>query len=125
MCDFACFQFDYHEAAQQSVVKNEFYNIKAHCYVVIEIKTGAFKPEHMGQLIGYTATIDATLKGENDNKTVGLLICKNKDNTLAKHIINNIDFPVGISEYQLSTLIPEKCKSSLPTINELEESESK
>lgn len=50
---------------------------------------------------------------------------QNKDNTLAKHIINNVDFPVGISEYQLSNLIPEKYKSSLPTIDELEESESK
>lgn len=102
-----------------------FYNIKAHCYVVVEIKTGAFKPEHMGQLIGYTATIDATLKGKEDNKTVGILVCKNKDNTLAKHIVNSIDFPVGISEYQLSNLIPEKCKSSLPTIDELEEKENK
>ena len=97
-----------------------FYNIKAHCYVVIEIKTGQFKPEHMGQLIGYVTTIDATLKGEKDNKTVGILVCKNKDNTLAKHIINGVDLPVGISEYQLSNLIPEKCKSSLPTIDELE-----
>ncbi len=97
-----------------------FYNIKAHCYVVIEIKTGPFKPEHMGQLIGYTTTIDATLKGEGDNKTVGILVCRNKDNTLAKHMINGIDLPLGISEYQLSNLIPEKCKSSLPTIDELE-----
>ena len=102
-----------------------FYNIKAHCYVVIEIKTGPFKPEHMGQLIGYTASIDATLKGENDNKTVGILICRDKDNVLAKHIVNGIDFPVGISEYQLSNLIPEKYKSSLPTIDELEENEDK
>ena len=102
-----------------------FYNIKAHCYVVIEIKTGPFKPEQMGQLIGYTATIDATLKGESDNKTVGILICKNKDNTLVKHIINNVDSPVGISEYQLSNLIPEKYKNSLPTIEELEEMEKK
>ena len=97
-----------------------FYNIKAHCYVVIEIKTGPFKPEHMGQLIGYTAAIDATLKNAEDNKTIGILVCKNKDNTLAKHIVNGIDFPVGISEYQLSNLIPEKSKSSLPTIEELE-----
>ena len=97
-----------------------FYNIKAHCYVVIEIKTGPFKPEHMGQLIGYTATIDATLKGKSDNKTIGILVCKNKDNALAKHIVNGIDFPVGISEFQLSNLIPEKCKSALPTIEELE-----
>ena len=97
-----------------------FYNIKAHCYVVIEIKTGPFKPEHMGQLIGYTAAIDATLKGENDNKTVGILVCKNKDNTLAKHIVNGIDFPIGISEYQLANLIPEKSKALLPTIEDLE-----
>ena len=97
-----------------------FYNIKAHCYVVIEIKTGAFKSEHMGQLIGYITTIDATLKGEGDNKTIGILICKNKDNTLAKHMVNGIDLPIGISEYQLSNLIPEKSKSSLPTIDDLE-----
>ena len=102
-----------------------FYNIKAHCYVVIEIKTGSFKPEHMGQLIGYTSTIDATLKGEKDNKTVGILICKNKDNKLAKHIINGFNFPVGISEYQLSNLIPERYHSSLPTIDELEGGDKK
>ncbi len=102
-----------------------FYNIKTHCYVVIEIKTGQFKPEHMGQLIGYTAAIDATLKGEGDNKTVGILVCRNKDNTLAKHIVNGIDLPIGISEYQLSNLIPEKSKTSLPTIDELEKGERK
>ena len=93
--------------------------------MVVEIKTGPFKPEHMGQLIGYTATIDATLKGEDDNKTVGILVCKIKDNTLAKHIVNGVCLPVGISEYQLSNLIPEKCKSFLPTIEELEEKEEK
>ena len=102
-----------------------FYNIKAHCYVVIEIKTGEFKPEHMGQLIGYTAAIDATLKGECDNKTVGILVCRNKDNTLAQHIINGTNLPVGISEYQLSNLIPDKYKSSLPTIEDLEKGEDK
>lgn len=97
-----------------------FYNIPNHCYVVIEIKTGPFKPEHMGQLIGYTATIDATLKGEIDNPTVGLLVCKNKDDILAKHIVNTMNVPLGISEYELSNLIPEKIKSSLPTIDEIE-----
>ena len=97
-----------------------FYNIKAHCYVVIEIKTGTFKPEHMGQLIGYTAAIDATIKGDEDNKTIGILVCRNKDNTLAKHIINTTNTPIGTSEYQLANLIPEKYKSSLPTIDDLE-----
>lgn len=102
-----------------------FYNIKAHCYVVIEIKTGEFKPEHMGQLIGYTTAIDAALRGEYDNKTVGILVCRNKDNTLAQHIINGINLPVGISEYQLSNLIPDKYKSSLPTVEDLEKGEDK
>lgn len=97
-----------------------FYNIKEHRYFVIEVKTEKFKPEHMGQLIGYIATIDATLKGPEDKPTVGLIVCKNKDNTLAQHVINGTNLPSGISEYQLSNLIPEKYKSSLPTIEELE-----
>lgn len=100
-----------------------FYNIHNHCYVVIEIKTTSFKPEHMGQLIGYTSTIDATLKGENDNPTVGLIICKDKDDILAKHVVNTLNIPLGISEYQLSNLVPEKFKSALPTIEELEDFE--
>lgn len=97
-----------------------FYNIKEHRYLVIEIKTEKFKPEHMGQLLGYVATIDATLKGPEDKPTIGLIVCKNKDNTLAQHVINGINFPSGISEYQLSNLIPEQAISSLPTIEELE-----
>lgn len=100
-----------------------FYNIKYHCYVVIEIKTGEFKPEHMGQLLGYVATIDATLKSDIDNPTIGLLVCKDKDDVLAKHIVNTMNVPLGISEYQLSNLIPEKYRSSLPTIEELENKE--
>ena len=98
-----------------------FYNIPNHCYVVIEVKTGKFKPEHLGQLIGYTAAIDNNLKGELDDNTIGIIVCKNKDNTLAQHMINNSGIPLGISEYQLSNLIPEKFKSSLPTIEEIEE----
>lgn len=97
-----------------------FYNIPNHCYVVIEIKTNTFKPEHMGQLIGYTTTIDATLKGVNDNPTIGILVCKDKDDVLAKHIVNIMNVPLGISEYQLANLIPDKFKSSIPTIEELE-----
>ncbi|MCQ2742517.1 MAG: PDDEXK nuclease domain-containing protein [Bacilli bacterium] len=100
-----------------------FYNIPNHCYVVIEIKTSSFKPEHMGQLIGYTATIDATLKGEKDNPTIGLLVCRDKDDVLAKHVVNTMNVPLGISEYQLANLIPDKFKSSLPRIEELEELE--
>jgi len=60
------------------------------------------------------------LRTEADSKTIGLLICKSKNNTLAKYTLNNAAFPIGISEYELSNLIPEKFKKSMPTIEEIE-----
>lgn len=98
-----------------------FYNIFNHCYVVIEIKTRDFQPGDMGQLGTYVAAVDGILRKENDNQTVGLLICKTKDNVLAKYAVNMINVPVGISEYDMSNLIPENYKSSMPTIEEIED----
>lgn len=98
-----------------------FYNIFNHCYVIIEIKTRDFQPGDMGQLGTYVAAVDGMLRKENDNQTVGLLICKTKDNVLAKYAVNMVNVPVGISEYDMSNLIPESYKSSMPTIEEIEE----
>jgi len=97
-----------------------FYHAKLHCYVVIEVKTDKFKPEYMGQLAGYVGTVDATLKEEQDGKTIGLLLCRSKDNVLAKYTLNNVAFPTGISEFELANLIPDKFKKSMPTIEEIE-----
>lgn len=97
-----------------------FYNIKIHSYVVIEIKTVTYKPEHLGQLLGYVGTIDNTLKGEIDNPTIGIIICKNKDNTLAQYSLGTTNAPLGITEYELSKLVPEKLVSSLPSIEDIE-----
>lgn len=98
-----------------------FYNIINHCYVVIEIKTRDFEPGDMGQLGTYVAAVDGILRKENDNQTVGLLICKTKDNVLAKYAVNAVNVPIGISEYDMNNLIPEDYKSSMPTIEEIEE----
>lgn len=98
-----------------------FYNILNHCYVVIEIKTRNFEPGDMGQLGTYVAAVDGILRKENDNQTVGLLICKTKDNVLAKYAVNAVNVPIGISEYDMNNLIPEDYKSSMPTIEEIEE----
>lgn len=98
-----------------------FYNIFNHCYVVIEIKTRDFLPGDMGQLGTYVAAVDGILRKENDNQTVGLLICKTKDNVLAKYAVNMVNVPIGISEYDMSNLMPESYKSSMPTIEEIEE----
>ncbi|MGN0341198.1 MAG: YhcG family protein [Roseburia sp.] len=97
-----------------------FYNIINHCYVVVEIKTRDFEPGDMGQLGTYVAAVDGILRKTNDNQTVGLLICKTKDNILAKYAVNAVKVPIGISEYDMNNLIPEEYKSSMPTIEEIE-----
>lgn len=97
-----------------------FYNAKIHAYVVIELKVTTFHPSFLGQLSFYVSAIDQQLKTELDNPTIGLLICKDKDNVVAKYALDAYKQPMGISEYQLSQLYPKDFKSSLPTIEELE-----
>jgi len=97
-----------------------FYNITLHCYVVIEVKIRAFEPGDMGQIGTYVAAVDDILRKEGDAPTVGLLVCKNKDNVLAQYAVNSTNAPVGISEYELSDLMPENFKGTLPSIEEIE-----
>ncbi len=98
-----------------------FYNIKNHCYVVVEVKARAFEPGDMGQLGTYVSAVDGILKGKDDNPTVGLLICKNKDNVLAQYAVNSMNTPIGISEYELNSIVPEDFKSTMPPIEEIED----
>lgn len=98
-----------------------FYNTKVHAYVVIEVKTTDFKPEYVGQLGTYVVAVDHLLKTEEDNKTIGLLICKDKDDVLARYALDSSSQALGVSSFELSKLIPENFKSSLPTIEEIEE----
>lgn len=97
-----------------------FYNIQNQCYVVVEIKTRDFQPGDMGQLGTYVAAVDGILKRDNENPTVGLLICKTKDNVLAKYAVNTMNVPIGISEYDMNNFVSEHFKSSMPTIAEIE-----
>ena len=97
-----------------------FYNINNHCYVVVEIKTRDFEPGDMGQLGTYIAAVEDILRKDGDDQTVGLLICKGKDNILAQYAVNSMRTPIGISEHEISNVIPENFKSSLPTIEEIE-----
>lgn len=97
-----------------------FYNIKLHCYVVVEVKISAFKPADIGQLGTYVTSVNHILKGDGDNQTIGLLICRTKDNVLAKYASESSREPIGISEYHLQNLIPESLKGALPTIEEIE-----
>ncbi len=97
------------------------YNIQLHAYVVIELKATPFKPEYMGQLNFYINVIDDTLRGEHDNKTIGLLLCNGGDKVVAQYALSGYDQPIGVSDYQLTKAIPDNLKSALPTIEEVEE----
>ena len=101
------------------------YNIQLHAYVVIELKATSFKPEYMGQLNFYINVVDDTLRGEHDNKTIGLLLCNGGDKVVAQYALSGYDQPIGVSDYQLSRAIPENLKSALPTVEEVEEIISK
>ena len=97
------------------------YNIQLHAYVVVELKATPFKPEYMGQLNFYINVVDDTLRGEHDNKTIGLLLCNGGDKVVAQYALSGYDQPIGVSDYQLSKAIPDNLKSALPTVEEVEE----
>ncbi len=97
-----------------------FYNITLHAYVVIEVKVAEFEPRDIGQVTTYVAAVDGILRGENDAPTIGLLIYKTKDDVLAKYATTGIQLPVGVSEYEIAKLLPDNFKSTLPTIEEIE-----
>lgn len=99
-----------------------FYHIELRCYVVIELKVCEFDPAFTGQLGVYVAAINHQKKKEIDNETIGLLICKTKDDVMAEYSLEASSQPIGISEYKLKDLLPNDYASSLPTIEEIEES---
>jgi len=98
-----------------------FYHIKLQAYVVVELKTEKFKPEHLGQLNFYVTAINKNIKTNRDNETIGLLICKDKNDVVAEYSLESISLPIGISKYEIKNIFNEEYKSSLPSIKEIEE----
>jgi len=97
-----------------------FYHLKLRCYVVIELKKGEFKPSYSGQINFYCSIVDDILAHENDNPTIGLILCQEKDEIVAEYSLRNMSQPIGISEYELTEVLPKEFKSSLPTIEMIE-----
>jgi predicted nuclease of restriction endonuclease-like (RecB) superfamily len=96
-----------------------FYHIKLKCYVVIELKTGKFKPEYAGKLNFYLNLVDHQLKDQNDNKTIGIILCEEKNNLTVEYSIQNISSPMGVSHYTLTETLPKSLKEYLPTPQDL------
>lgn len=97
-----------------------FYHLKLRCYVVIELKAGKFKPEHLGQLGFYLTTVDRQVKSEQDNPTIGLLLCKSKNKVVAEYALGDKSQPMGIAEYKLIESLPVELQTSLPSIEQIE-----
>jgi len=97
-----------------------FYNLQLRCFTVIGIKTTKFKPEHAGQLNFYLSAVDDLMKHPTDNPSIGILLCRSRDKLVAEYALKGIETPIGISEYELTRAIPEKLKTTLPTVEEIE-----
>ena len=97
-----------------------FYNLNLRCYVVIELKTGEFKPEYAGQLNFYLSAVDGILKKEQDNPSVGLLLCKSKNDLVAEYSLKDMSKPIGVSAYQITSNLPEELEHQLPSVEDIQ-----
>lgn len=102
-----------------------FYHLKLRSFVVIELKDKAFKPEHAGKMNFYLSVVDDLIKHSSDNPSIGLILCKSKNNVLAEYTLRDMSKPIGLAEYRLGENLPENLKTALPTIEELEAELSK
>jgi len=97
-----------------------FYHVRLKCYVVIELKNTAFIPEYAGKLNFYLSAVDTLVKQGDDKPTIGILLCRDKNNIEAEFALRDINKPMGVSEFQITENLPDNLKSSLPTIEEIE-----
>lgn len=97
-----------------------FYHLRLRCFVVIDLKKGAFKPDYAGKMNFYCNVIDDYLKYEADNPTIGLILCQDRERVLAEYTLRGIKKPIGVSQYDLTRTLPKQLKSSLPTIEQIE-----
>lgn len=98
-----------------------FYHLKLHCYVVIELKAGDFKPEYAGKLNFYISAADDLIRDAGvDGPTIGILLCKSKDNVVVEYALRKMGQPIGVSEMELASSLPDELKGQLPTVEQLE-----
>lgn len=97
-----------------------FYHLKMRCFVVIDLKKGDFKPEYAGKMNFYCSAVDDLLRHPSDQVTIGLILCENKNQIIAEYALRNVQKPIGVSEFELTRSLPDNLKSSLPSIEDIE-----
>ncbi len=97
-----------------------FYHLKLECFIVVELKTARFKPEHSGKLNFYLSAVDDLLRRAHDRPSIGLLLCQNKNRVVAEYALRDVNKPMGISEIQLTSHLPDELRKDLPSSEEME-----
>ena len=97
-----------------------FYHVKLRCYVVIELKAGGFKPEYAGKLNFYLSAVDDLLRHPDDQPSIGLVLCRGRNEVVVEYALRDMSKPLGVSEYQLTESLPEQLRGQLPTVEQLE-----
>ncbi|KVG69804.1 PDDEXK nuclease domain-containing protein [Burkholderia ubonensis] len=97
-----------------------FYHLKLRCYVVVELKATPFRPDYAGQLNFYLSAVDAQLRAPEDQPTIGLLLCRERNRLVAEYALRGMANPMGVAEYQLLRQIPKSLESGLPSIDRIE-----
>ncbi|MBK8813736.1 MAG: DUF1016 family protein [Acidobacteria bacterium] len=105
---------------EEFFVDQLFYHLKLRCYFVLELKAGKFKPEYLGKLNFYLSAIDDILREDGDNLSVGLILCRGENKTVAEYALRDMTKPIGISSFELTKILPENLRGNLPTIEEIE-----
>ena len=113
-------QYHFQVEDQDFYIDLLFYHIKLRSFVVIELKSGKFKPEYAGKINFYLSAVDDLLRHPGDNPSIGLILCRSKVGVLAEYALRDMTKPIGLSEYRFEDALPENLKTALPTIEELE-----
>lgn len=99
-----------------------FYHLKLRCYIIVELKGGEFDSRDAGQMSAYLSAVDDQLRHESDQPTIGIILCKTKNNVFAEYVLRNFNRPIGVAEFETKLVekLPKEFKSSLPTVEEIE-----
>ena len=98
-----------------------FYNLKLRCFVVIELKNGPFKPEYAGKMSFYLSAVDERMRHEDDQASVGIIVCRSKNKLVAEYALRDVRKPIGVSAFRLTKALPQRLKGTLPSVGELED----
>jgi predicted nuclease of restriction endonuclease-like (RecB) superfamily len=96
-----------------------FYHLRLRCFVIIDLKIEAFKPEFAGKMNFYLSAVDDQLRHPDDGPSIGIILCQDRNEVIVEYALRDTSKPMGVAQYRLSTALPDQLKRDLPTVEEL------